>query len=333
MALEKPTLKRRLITIPAFLLGALLVTVLFPVLLVLALVASLWKPAHGAVPTLFFITGYLWFEAAGIIAAPIIWLRSRTPQDAMRANFAMQCWWASGLMRMAQRFFSLRLTLHNEAALTGGPALVLPRHASIADTVLPVTYFARPFNTHLRYIMKRELLVDPCLDIYGNRLPNYFVDRSGQDTDAAVDGIRQLTETLDASEGMLLYPEGTRYSPAKHEALRRKGNQNPKLVQQLNRWPDLLPPRLGGTLAMLESNPGRDLLFMAHVGFEGSSHFKNLINGSWRRAQVHLAFWRVPFAQIPTQREELMEFLFEQWDRMQSTVARLNRLASQGTRS
>lgn len=332
MANDSPVLKRRLLTIPGFLLAALLVTLLFPVLLLLALLASLWKPLHGAVPTLFFITGYLWFEAAGILAAPVIWLLNRSPHAAMRANFAMQCWWASGLMRMAQRFFALRLTLHNEGALAGGPALVLPRHASIADTVLPVTYFAKPFKTHLRYVMKRELLIDPCLDIYGNRLPNHFVDRSGQDTEAAVGGIRKLTETLSETEGMLLYPEGTRYSPTKHEALRRKGNQNPKLVQQLDRWPDLLPPRLGGTLAMLESNPGRDLLFMAHVGFEGSSHFKNLINGSWRRAQVHLAFWRVPFAQIPTQRDELMTFLFEQWDRMQSTVVRLNRLVSQETR-
>ena len=320
-------LKRRLLTIPAILLTTLLATVLFPVLLLVAFLLARLPAYGGAVPTLLFMMGYLWFETAGILAAPFIALINRSPARSMAANFAMQCWWADGLKRLAERVFQLRFTLHNDAALQGGPALILPRHASIADTVLPISYFAKPFNTHLRYVMKRELLMDPCLDIYGNRLPNYFVDRSGQDTERAVGGIHELTKTLGDSEGVLMYPEGTRFSQPKQDALRRKGNQSPELARQLDRWPDLLPPRLGGTLALLEANPGRDLLFMAHVGFEGSSHFQTLINGSWRRAQVHLEFWRVPFQQIPKGREELQRFLFEQWDRMQTTVARLKRLA------
>ena len=326
-------LKRRLLTIPLLLVTTLLVTALFPLLLLGAVLLALHPSYRGAVPTLLFILGYLWFETAGIVAAPFIALLNRTPGSAMAANFAMQCWWASGLMRLAERVFQLKFTLHNDDALQGGPALILPRHASIADTVLPITYFAKPFKAHLRYVMKRELLLDPCLDIYGNRLPNYFVDRSGQDTDQAVTGIRSLTETLSETEGVLMYPEGTRYSKEKHDSLRRKGNQNPALVRQLDRWPDLMPPRLSGTLALLEANPGKDLLFMAHVGFEGSSHFQTLINGSWRRAQVHLAFWRIPFQQIPKGRDELKRFLFEQWDQMQATIVRLKRLAqAQGGR-
>ena len=205
---------------------------------------------------------------------------------------------------------------------------MLPRHASIADTVLPVTYFAKPYGVHLRYVLKRELLFDPCLDIYGNRLPNHFVDRSGQDSERAIDGVRSLTESLGEQEGVLIYPEGTRFSAEKHRALRAKANMNPELNRQLDRWPDLLPPRLGGTLAMLQANPGKDLLFLAHVGFEGSSHFKNLINGSWQKAQVHLAFWRVPFAEVPTEIDALKRFLFEQWDRMQDQVRQLQRVAA-----
>ncbi|MEM6484015.1 MAG: 1-acyl-sn-glycerol-3-phosphate acyltransferase [Pseudomonadota bacterium] len=320
-------LGRRLLTIPLYLLLTLLVTALFPLLLVLAALASVLPQFRGAVPTLLFITGYLWYETAGILAAFLTLAQDDQSDAGWRRNFAIQCWWASGLKKLAERVFQLRFHLHNRRALDGGPALLLPRHASIADTILPVTYFAQPFKTHLRYIMKRELLFDPCLDLFGNRLPNVFVGRSGQDTERAVAGIRELTASLGENEGVLIYPEGTRFSREKHDALKRKGNQQPKLVGQLERWPDLLPPRLGGTLAMLEANPGRDLLFMAHVGFEGSSHFQNLINGSWRRAQVHLEFWRIPFAQIPSGRDELKQFLFEQWDRMQATILRLQRLA------
>lgn len=96
------------------------------------------------------------------------------------------------------------------------------------------------------------------------------------------------------------------------------------MQSQLERWHAVLPPRLGGTLAMLGANPGRDLLFIAHAGFEGSSHFATLLNGSWIGARVRIHFWRVPFADIPLQRDALIEFLFDQWDRMQREVVALS---------
>ncbi|MFK7915237.1 MAG: hypothetical protein AB8B93_15095, partial [Pseudomonadales bacterium] len=65
---------------------------------------------------------------------------------------------------------------------------------------------------------------------------------------------------------------------------------------------------------------------MAHVGFEGSSRFSTLINGSWRRANVHIEFWRVPFSAVPTEPDAQQQFLFTQWDRMQETVTRLKQL-------
>ena len=32
-----------------------------------------------------------------------------------------------------------------------------------------------------RYVLKDDLLIDPCLDIVGNRLPNHFLDRFPHD--------------------------------------------------------------------------------------------------------------------------------------------------------
>lgn len=317
---------RRLASITVVLVLAVLCTLLLPLLQILAFLLGLLPGLRGAVPTAAFMVGYLWCETIGIVCAGYISLRHRDPTARFAANFKVQCWWASSLKRLAGWLYQLNFTLHGTEHLEGGPALVLPRHTSIADTVLPVTYFAKPFNTHLRYVMKRELLYDPCLDIYGHRLPNFFIDRSGVDSERELEGVRSLTETLSPNEGMLIYPEGTRYSPEKHQALVAKPGQSPELLAQLQRWPDLLPPRLGGTLAMLQANPGKDLLLMAHVGFEGSSRFSTLINGSWRYANVHIEFWRVPFGDVPTERSAQQEFLFTQWDRMQDTVSRLKML-------
>jgi len=169
-------------------------------------------------------------------------------------------------------------------------------------------------------VLKKELLFDPCLDIVGNRLPNYFVERSGVNSDQARAGVAAMMKDIGADEGALIYPEGTRFSRRKHDALKRRAGNSPEQLRQLTRWPNLLPPRLGGTLAMLNANPGKDVLFCAHVGFEGSSHFSNLVNGSWLSAQIKIQFWRVPFNEIPRHPDALQSWLFRQWDRMHDWV-------------
>ena len=49
----------------------------------------------------------------------------------------------------------------------------------MATTTYPqtTTYVSRRYHLRLRYVLKRELLWDPCLDIVGQRVPNIFVDR------------------------------------------------------------------------------------------------------------------------------------------------------------
>ncbi|MEQ8858631.1 MAG: 1-acyl-sn-glycerol-3-phosphate acyltransferase [Pseudomonadales bacterium] len=314
---------RRLATIPAFLLLTLLVTLALPVLLPLALLLSLVPACRGAVPTLLFIAGYLWCETLGVLSALYLWLRHRDRDRFLTGNYRLQCWWASSLMRIARVLFRLRFHIDAGDALEGAPAIVLPRHASIADTVIPMVFYAIPQRLRLRYVLKKELLFDPCLDIVGNRLPNYFVDRGGQDSERARRGVAGMVRDLGPNEGALIYPEGTRSSEAKRAALRRRYADSPEMLAQLDRWSSLLPPRLGGTLALLGANPGRDLLFCAHVGFEGSSHFRSLLNGAWVNQDIRIRFWRVAFADIPTDPDAHGEFVFTQWDRMAREVEAL----------
>jgi len=316
-------LARRLVTIPLFIGATLLVTLLLPALLPIAVILRLVPGTRGALPTLLFVTGYLWCETIGVVSAGFIWLRHRQTAAFMAANYRLQGWWANALKVLAERLFRLRFELSGERALTGGGALVLPRHASIADTVIPMVFYAIPQQIRLRYVLKNELLVDPCLDIVGNRLPNLFVDRGGLDSERARQGVAALMHKLAPDEGVLIYPEGTRFSAGKRAALQARYRDSQDLTEQLRRWEIVLPPRLGGTLAMLMNNPGRDLLFCAHSGFEGSSHFSNLINGSWMGAMIRIHFWRIPFQDIPKDRDAAIQFLFGQWDRMQETVRAL----------
>ncbi len=336
---------RRLLTVPTCLLLAVLFTLSAPLWAPAMLLVSLLPPSRGALRMMLFITTYLWCESVGILTSLWLWVRYQAPQlptpssstaqartwlAFLASNSALQDWWANSLKRAAGRIFDLQFFVDGEEALAGTAAIVLPRHTSIGDTVVPIVWYGIPQGLSFRYVLKKELQFDPSLDIVGNRLPNYFVDRFSDDPAAEVAGVARLLADIRANEGVVIYPEGTRFTAAKRQLIlaRYRERGDAAALARAERWPNLLPPRLGGALALLTSNPGRDLLFVAHTGFEGSARFSDLINGAWAHSKVRLRFWRVPFAQIPTDAEALREFLFQQWDRMSREVTALQAMNS-----
>ena len=325
---------RRLVTLPLLFAATALLTATIVVWLPLSAVAALLLPAARSAPrVLLFITAFAWCEVAGVLTAAWIWLRHgrRATRDAagrerwLAANYALQNWWCNALKRWAERCFRLRFAVEGEDALAGSAPIMLLRHCSIGDTMIPVVFYAAARERRLRFVLKRELLFDPCLDIVGNRLPNYFADRSAQNTAREVDGVRALAEDLPEDTGVLIYPEGTRYTREKRRAvlaaLERRGES--ALVERAERWPNLLPPKPGGPLALLGAGTGRDLVFGAHTGFEGSASFARLFNGSWLDTTVRIRFWRVPADEIPADADGQRALLYSQWDRMSRDVDEL----------
>ena len=328
-------LGRRLVTVPTFLTLTALATLLLPILAPLCWAVSCFPSARGALRSGAFLLCYLWCETIGIVVSGWLWLRHGLPTRAsgdrwrrfLDGNFALQCWWANALKVAAERLFSLRFTVLGAEALGGPPALMLPRHASIADTVIPMVFYAIPRQIRLRYVLKRELLLDPCLDIVGNRLPNCFVARSGDDAQADIERIAALARGVGPNDGLLIYPEGTRFSRQRQQRILAglAGRVSAAELERMRTWTELLPPRPGGARALIAAAPNRDLLFCAHTGFEGASHFRTLFNGSWIGADIRIRFWRIDHREIPTEATEQRAFLFAQWDRMQETVVELQR--------
>lgn len=319
---------------PVYLALTAIATLAIPLLAPLCWLVSLHGPTRGALRSGAFIVAYLWCESIGIVCSGWLWIRYGFPrrggarwQRFLTGNFALQCWWANALKRAAERLFQLTFTVEGSDALDGAPVIMLPRHASIADTIIPMVFYAAPRQVRLRYVLKRELLFDPCLDIVGNRLPNCFVARSGTDAQGDIDKVVALTRGRAPDEGFLIYPEGTRFSEARRERVLGSlaTRLAPAALQRMSRWTDLLPPRTGGTCALIDNAPELDLVFCAHTGFEGASHFSTLINGSWIGADIRIRFWRVARADIPRDTAAQREFLFTQWDHMQDTVVELRR--------
>ena len=80
---------------------------------------------------------------------------------------------------------------------------------------------------------------------------------------------------------MLIYPEGTRYSPKKQaravEKIREKGWDD--LADMAEQYHSLLPPRVSGPLALIEAAPQLDVVVLEHSGFEGVDSFHRFWSG------------------------------------------------------
>ena len=309
--------KRRLLTFSSLVIVTILAVLLLPLVVIVTLLLSTSPKYRTAPQALTFIYGFLLFEWSGLTR--FAWVLARYPrQEQIEQNRAIQLWWAQGLLDMGQKLYKLRIEVSGEDALKGNTALLLARHSSMGDTALPLLFFSKARSEGLRYVLKQELQLLPCLDIGGHRLPNVFVDRTGADSAKAVKDVSDLIATAGPDESVLIYPEGTRFTQKKHDQLRAK---HPHLEVQLDRWPNLMPIRLGGVTGMLAANPGKDLVFLAHAGFEGSANIQDLLGGGWLNQRVRLHFWRVPYSELP--KDNVQDFLFAEWDKMQATVLNL----------
>ena len=101
-------------------------------------------------------------------------------------------WWSGLLMKALGLTIGVDPRVENLEAIEGGNHIVLARHASSADSLLSGWVFSNVAGVQPRYVLKRELLFDPCLDIVGLRVPNHFLDREATDSSVELDALREL---------------------------------------------------------------------------------------------------------------------------------------------
>ena len=319
---------RRTITVSAVTVAWTLVLLLGPLLATLAAVRDVATNRRWiTLRFLVFGTIFLSCELGGLLGALVVWvvtLGGRLEALAFRLNFGLQKLWAGCLFEGLVRVFGMKVRITGTEILHKSPVIVFSRHVSSADTIIPQVLIARPHNIHLRYVIKKELLWDPCLDIVGGRLRNCFVDRSAGEE--AVAQVRSLLEGLLPQEGVVIFPEGTRFTRQRQERIiaRFREGGNEAAARRAESLRSVLPPRRAGVLALLADNPGADVVFLAHTGLETVQNIERLKSGSLVGATLELECWRVPFEAIPQGDQERMEWIWEHWERMDRWVTERN---------
>ncbi len=326
---------RRVVTLPGYAFACLIVLVSAPLWVPVAAGVDRVRRRGGvALRSGCFMLVYLVCELTGILVCAALWLlRPLARWDAERwsaLHYRLQDVWGTSLLSAAVRIFDLRIEIEergggpgeSRARLGEGPYLLLLRHASTGDTLLASALVGRPHGIRLRYVLKRELLWDPCLDLVGNRLPHVFVDRDSDDSKREIARVQALALDLSPRDGVLIYPEGTRFSEAKRSRvlarLAREGDV--KQLEYASSLHGVLPPRTGGALALLAAAPDADVIVCAHTGFEGAATLAQIWRGELLHQTIRVRFQRIPRAAIPTSREARAEWLRERWQEIDAWV-------------
>lgn len=326
-----PTLRRRIVTIPVVVLLAALVLGTLPATLTVAVLVDLVRYVRRKTPfavtrLLLFGAVYLLAEVVGLLALCGAWVGSGFGASRSRLiawTYAIQSAWVATLFNTVRNLYRVRFEVDDDALgpAPGGPVLVLMQHTSLVDTLLPTTFLTRRRGLALRWVLKSELLVDPCLDVAGLRLPNAFVRRDGTDTAQSLARVAALARDLGPRDGVLIYPEGTRFTPSKRRrALDRLATSQPALLPRAERLQRVLPPRLGGPLALMEAAPEADLVLFAHHGFEGLATVAAVLSGELVGKTVRLRFWRHARAEVPVDRQERIAWLWSRWEEVDAWV-------------
>jgi 1-acyl-sn-glycerol-3-phosphate acyltransferase len=328
--------RRRLLTIPAYALALVALVPLLPLLVPLVALLDVLRGARLAgVRLLVFAVVFLAAEMAGLAAsvvAGVVTLGDRERSIAWQR--ALQTAWARGLFVAARTLFGFRVVVEGEDAVPHGPVVVLVRHASLADTLLPTVLLTHRHGLRLRFVLKRELLWDPCLDVVGHHLPNAFVARGAIDGAREIARVRALATDVGPGEGVLLYPEGTRWTPAKQaRAMAKLAASDPERHARLSSLARVLPTQLGGTLAVIDAMPDADVLFMAHTGFEGAATVRDVLSGALVGRTIRVGFWRVPATAIPSAAAARVRWLDAEWLRMDGWVATASDVPAPGLRA
>jgi len=266
-------------------------------------------------------------ESIGVGISAMLWATGRSADRD--THFAFQRWWADRLLDALHRTANITFAVDGLDRLAPGPVVVCARHASVIDALVPVWLLGR-VGPCPRYVLKDDLQLDPCLDIFGNRLPNHFVDRDASDNRAELAQLERLARGMTERDACVIFPEGTVVTDARRErALRAIEARDPERAARVGALRVLAPVRPGGIAALLRGAPDADVVFVVHAGLEPLARLADAPEHIPFDRPVAIEITRVARRDVPAD-DGIPAWLDAQWQACDARVAGL--LRSRATR-
>lgn len=266
----------------------------------------------------------IWFEYFGVFGATAIWLRYLggriDPDGWMAANYRLEFWWCRSHMRNLRLFAGVRINLIDDEPLRGHRSIVISRHSSHIDAIVPLTVLEVADRTPC-YTLKQDLQWAPAMDLVGHRTRNVWIDRTPRPGSPMIAEIEQLAADMPADGSAVIFPEGTFRTQARHDrAIERLRGTRPDLADRANRLRYVLPPRPAGTLALLRGAPDADIVILANVGTEGRSEIADIIATIDEPHPITVLATRYARADVPEADDEFTEWLVDRWLEMDDWI-------------
>jgi 1-acyl-sn-glycerol-3-phosphate acyltransferase len=173
-----------------------------------------------------------------------------------------------------------------------------------------------------RVVLKEALAWDPMLGGLLTRLPSRFISANpapGRDVESEVG---ELARNLDENDAFVIFPEGGNFTPERRERaigrLNRLGLH--RMAERAEEMINVLAPRPGGVLAALDAAPEADVLLVAHTGLDHVVSIADVWRSLPMDKRLLMGWWRIPREDIPADREDRIEWLFEWWSRVDDWI-------------
>ncbi len=222
--------------------------------------------------------------------------------------------WSGSLLSWAGRIINAQFDWGDGASMPSGHPLVIARHASNVDAIIPASLFTNRLNRSAHHVLKAELRYAASMDLFGLPLGNYFVSRD-KNTDAELVQLERLASIVQPEGGLVIFPEGTFATPESRARIRasleRKGET--EAVALTDELKSLLPPKPAGVLALLRARPDAVPVVLAHRGLDNVASFQGLRDSVPLTAPVVVRWW--PTAPPPDAHDEQVRWLQDEWRR------------------
>jgi 1-acyl-sn-glycerol-3-phosphate acyltransferase len=332
-----PWVVRRVLVAPLMPVLAGVALALFPLVCVghavttLVLVLVRRSQARWRLPRAWlFGIAYLLGETACLLACLVLWLRFagrlRSPRS-QALHFALLRRFLGVLVGLAGFTFRFRLEVHEPVTQPGDPermnseepVIVLARHAGPGASFVLVHLLMTRYGREPRIVLTERLRWDPSIDVLLSRLGCRFISRGG---DVATAAVADLARELDAHDALVIFPEGGDWTPTRQRLavakLRLKGLH--VQAEQADRMRNVLPPRPAGTAAALAAAPHADVVVFGHTGHDDLRDAQSVWAALPLRHELDVLWWREPAVGVPSVEEEVSDWLFDLWHRIDAWV-------------
>ncbi|NNF54499.1 MAG: hypothetical protein HKN03_08660 [Acidimicrobiales bacterium] len=227
--------------------------------------------------------------------------------------------WSMSLIKWAGHTLGAKLDWGDPATMPKGYLLLLSRHASNVDAIIPSALFPHILERPAHYVLKRELRWISSMDLFGPPLGNYFVARGGN-TGAELQQLRALGEHVRPEGALVIFPEGTFATPAARKRIRASlERRNEKTALALtDELRALLPPKPSGVHALLRARPDARPMILAHRGLDGVASMAGMRANVPLRTPVVVRWW--PTEPVPTGEAAQELWLQDEWRRLDRWV-------------